>query len=164
MNNLNKENDILNENRHLNNKRIKIKRLKIGMIIAIISGTTFIALQGLIEVNYNWYFAARQRVYIDYNQELISYDEYRDRRDQLELEFYVNLWSISIFSTVAKVGMNIVFIFIIIFLLSIVLDESFNRKMRRLSLGLAGILLLFILYPIIISTFQFPLYPLYYIP
>ena len=73
---MNKENDILNENRYRNNKKIKIRRIKIGVIIAIITGTTFIALQGLISVNYNWYNAGEQRAYLDYQQGLISYDEY----------------------------------------------------------------------------------------
>jgi hypothetical protein len=150
--NINKENEILNENRYQNNKTSKIKRLRIGIILAIITGAIFISCQGFIGISYNWYNAANQRAYMDYDQGLITYEQYNDIHDQNELDLYTNLWTISIFSTLAKVVLNIVFIFIIIALLSIVLDESFNRKTRRLSLGLAGVLLLFILYPIIIAT------------
>ena len=145
---ISRENDIPTKDRYQYKKIIKIKRLKIGMILAIIAGALFITFQLLIGVNQSWYNAERQRAFMDYDQGLISYEEYFEIREQLELDFYVNLWFISIFSTIANVGVYFVFIFIIVILLSIVLDESFNRKMRRLALGLAGIILLFILYPI----------------
>lgn len=139
------------ENRFDNNQIIKIKRLKIGMILALIAGALFVTSLLLIGINQNWYTFERQRIYIDYSQGLISSEQYNDLLDQLELHFYGNIWLISIFSTIAKVGVYCVFIFIIISLLSIILDNSFNRKMRRLALGLAGIMLLFLLYPIIAS-------------
>ena len=146
-----RENDIPKD-RYQYKKTIKIKRLKIGMILAIITGSLFIACQLLVGVNQSWYNVERQKAYLDYREGLITYEEYDDIREQLELDLYINQWIISISSTIANVGLYFVFIFIIIILLSIVLDESFNRKMRRLALGLAGIFLLFILYPIFAAS------------
>ncbi|MFX0027497.1 MAG: hypothetical protein ACFE8M_13935 [Candidatus Hermodarchaeota archaeon] len=148
---ISRENDIPKD-RYYYKKAIKIKRLKIGMILAIITGALFITCQLLIGVNQSWYNAERYKAYLDYQEGLITYEEYDDIREQLELDLYVNQWIISISSTIANVGLYFVFIFIIVILLSIVLDESFNRKMRRLALGLAGIFLLFILYPIFAAT------------
>ncbi|MFX0082979.1 MAG: hypothetical protein ACFE94_14615 [Candidatus Hodarchaeota archaeon] len=145
------ENGIFNEDRFKNNRVGKVKRLKTGMIVAIIVGTLFIASQSLMLVNQNWYYAAKQRIYIDYNNGEIDYDTYYNKREQLELNFYDNLLTVSILSTIASVSTSITFIFIIICLLSIVLDESFNRKMRRLALGLAVITLFFVLYPMFLS-------------
>jgi len=160
VNNIKKENDILNEDRFQINKIIKIKRLKIGMVTAIIAGTLFIASQSFILINQNWFTAARHRLSIDYDNGIIDYDEYRERREQLELDLYTNMWTVSILSTVAKVGVYITFVFITIYLIAIVLDESFNRKTRRLALGLSGIFIIFILYPVIFT----PSPPVYYGP
>ena len=85
----------------------------------------------------------------NYYQGLITSKEYSDTRAQQDLNRYLNIWLISIFSTITKLGVYCVSIFMIIRLFSIVLDESFNRKMRRIALGLVGIILLFLLYPII---------------
>ncbi|MFX1587989.1 MAG: hypothetical protein ACFFC1_07530 [Promethearchaeota archaeon] len=148
---ISRENDIPKD-RYQYKKTIKIKRLKIGMILAIIAGALFIACQLLVGVNQSWYNVERQKAYLDYREGLITYEEFDDIREQLELDLYTNQWIISISSTIANVGLYFVFIFIIVILLSIVLDESFNRKMRRLALGLAGIFLLFILYPIFAAS------------
>ncbi len=127
------------------------------MIIAIIAGTLFIVSQSLIAVNYQEYYADYKKAEIDYDNGIIDYDEYDDRRNQLELELYKDLWVISILSTGAKVGVYVAFVFIIVFLISIVLDESFNRKMRRLALGVSGIFLLALCYPIFFAP-----NPIYY--
>ena len=152
MNNINKENDILNEDRFQINKTIKIKRLKIGMILAIIAGTLFIVGQSLMIINQYDYYADRQKAEIDYDNGIISYEEYDDIRDQLELDQYRDLYAISIFSAVAQVGVYIAFIFIIVCLISIVLEEAFKSKMRRLALGISGIFLLALCYPIFFGT------------
>jgi hypothetical protein len=146
--NINIKNDSLNEDRFQINKRIKIQRLKYGMIIAIIAGTLFIVSQSLTAVNYQEYYADYKKAEIDYDNGDITYEEYNDRRNQYELELYKDLWVISILSTGAKVGVYIAFVFIIVFLISIVLDGSFNKKMRRLALGISGIFLLALCYPI----------------
>jgi hypothetical protein len=152
---MNNEKSAINEDRFQINKIVRIKRLKIGMIIAIIMGTLFITSQCLITINYNWYSATHQRLMIDYQNGEFDYEEYDDRRDQLQLNMFTNLWSISILSSVARIGVYIVFTFIIICLLSIVLDQAFSRKMRRLALVLSGIFVLFILYPVVFFSNPF---------
>lgn len=147
-----RENDISTHERYNYNKEIKIKRLKIGMILALIIGALFILCVSLNVINQNWYNVERQKLVNDYNQGLISSDDYNDIRRQQDLDLYLNVWIISIFGSIAKAGVYCVFIFIIISLLSIVLDASFNRKMRRMALGLAGIIVLFLLYPIIATN------------
>lgn len=147
-----RENDISTHERYNHNKEIKIKRLKIGMILALIVGALFILCASLNVINQNWYDLERQRAYNDYNQGLITSDDYSEIRRQLDLNLDLNTWFISIFGSIAKVGIYGVFIFIIISLFSIVLDTSFNRKIRRIALGLAGIIVLFLLYPIIATN------------
>ena len=144
-----RENENSIKERYNYNKNVKIKRLKIGIILAIIAVALFITCESFFVINQNWYNAERQLVSNNYDDGLISSEEYNDIRRQQDLNLYLNIWLISIFSTIAKLGVYTVFIFIIINLFSIVLDESFNRKMRRIALGLVGIILLFLLYPII---------------
>ncbi|MFX0029943.1 MAG: hypothetical protein ACFE8B_12080 [Candidatus Hermodarchaeota archaeon] len=152
---INTENGFFNNDRFRDNAIKKVKRLKIGIIIAIIAGSLFIASQSLMLVNQNWYNVARQEIYIDYENGKIDYDTYDAKRDKLELNLYTNMLAISILGTIATVSVTITFIFIIISLLSIVIDDSFNRKMRRLALGLAIITLLFVLHPLFFGTSTF---------
>ena len=143
-----RENENSIKERYNYNKNVKIKRLKIGMILAIIAVALFITCESFFVINQNWYNTERQLVSNNYNDGLISSEEYNDIRRQQDLNLYLNIWLISIFSTIAKLGVYTVFIFIIINLFSIVLDESFNRKMRRIALGLAGLMVLLILFPL----------------
>ncbi|MFX1281516.1 MAG: hypothetical protein ACFFA3_19360 [Promethearchaeota archaeon] len=149
------EKSIIDEDRFRENRIVKVKRLKTGMIIAIIAGSLFIASQSLILVNQNWYSAARQRLSVKYERGIIDYSTYDLRSEELEANLYTNLFNISILSSIASISASIIFIFIIISLLSIVIDESFNRKTRRLALGLAVISLFFVLYPMFFGTNTF---------
>jgi ABC-type multidrug transport system fused ATPase/permease subunit len=144
-----RENEDSVQERYNYNKKVKIKRLKIGMILALVAGALFITCESFFAINQNWYNAEKQLVTNNYNQDLITSEEYNDIRRQQDLNRYLNIWLISIFSTISKLGVYGVSIFIIISLLSIILDESFNKKMRRISLGLAVLIVLFLLYPII---------------
>lgn len=153
------ENSIINEDRSIKNKVIKVRCLKIGMIIAIIAATLYIAVYSLTSVNQSWYNAAYQRLVTDYGNDIIDYDTYDALRDQIRLILYENLLTISIIMTVAMVIASITMVLIIISLLSIVKDESFNRKTRRLALGLAVITFLFALYPLFFKPTTFYFFP-----
>ena len=77
-----RENDISTHERYNYNKEIKIKRLKIGMILALIVGALFILCVSLNVINQNWYNVERQKLVNDYNQGLITSDDYNDIRRQ----------------------------------------------------------------------------------
>ena len=87
-----------------------------------------------------------------YRNDLINYDEYRDRGEVLLYETYLFEYYISLVSNSVKVFLNIAFILIIIGLLSITIDQLFNKKMRRISLIMAITILLFMTYSIFISN------------
>jgi hypothetical protein len=130
-------------------KKVKVKRLKIGMILVLVAGALFIICESFFVINQNWYNFQKQLVGDDYTRGLINFDHYSEILGQLDHNLYLNIFVISIFSTITKLSVYCASIFLIISLLSIVLDESFHRKMRRISLGLAVLIVLFLLYPII---------------
>lgn len=147
-NEISNENSLSNRDRDYHSRAKKIKRLRNGMILAIIFGSLFVTSQLLNTANQNWYLLESQRLSIEYGNGDLTYEEYDNLRDNTTLTMYTNQWSISIFQVVARAGVFITFIFVIIGLISIVLDESFSKKMRRLALGLAGVMVLLILFPL----------------
>jgi len=149
---MNQKNKDFKEKREMDLKKKKIRRIYIGIIIALFIGTVIGACEGSKEINRNWTTVQLQKLYMDYNNDLIDYTEYKDRREVLEYETYLFEYYISLVSNSVKVFLNIAFILIIIGLLSITIDQLFNKKMRRISLIMAITILLFMTYSIFISN------------
>ena len=149
---MNQKNKDFNEKREMNFKKKKIRRINIGIIIALLIGTAIGACEGIKEINSNWTIVQNQKLYMDYRNDLINYTEYQDRREVLEYETYLFEYRISLVNNSAKVFLNIAFILIIIGLLSITIDQLFDKKMRRISLIMAITILLIMTYSIFISN------------
>lgn len=149
---MNQKNKDFKEKREMDFKKKKIRRIYIGIIIALFIGTVIGACEGSKEINRNWTTVQLQKLYMDYNNDLIDYTEYQDRREVLEYETYLFEYRISLVSNSAKVFLNIAFILIIIGLLSITIDQLFDKKMRRISLIMAITILLIMTYSIFISN------------
>lgn len=149
---MNKKNSNFNEERFFQIHEKKIRRIKIGVILAIVAGTFIVASEAVIESSTYHMNAADLKNYLLYRDGLIDYDEYNNRRYDLMYDLFQTTFVFSIVSNSARIGLNIVFIFIIIGFLSISIDRSFNKKMRRISLILASIILLFMMASIFIPT------------
>ena len=149
---MNQKNKDFKEKREMDLKKKKIRRIYIGIIIALFIGTVIGVCEGSKEINRNWTTVQYQKLYMDYKNDLIDYTEYQDRHDVLEYETYLFEYYISLVSNSVKVFLNIAFILIIIGLLSITIDQLFNKKMRRISLIMAITILLFMTYSIFISN------------
>jgi len=147
---MNQKNKDFKEKREMDFKKKNFRRINIGIIIALFIGTVIGACEGIKEINSNWTTVQKQKLYIDYRNDLINYDEYRDRREVLDYETYLFEYRISIVSNSAKVFLNVAFILIIIGLLSVTIDQLFSKKMRRISLIMAIMILLFMTYSIFI--------------
>ena len=142
------ENNLSNRDRDYRSRAKKINHLKIGMVLAIILGTLFATSQLLISINQNWYQVENQKISNDYYNGDITSQEASNLTRQAQLTMYTNQYYLSIFQAVARAGVYLMFIFVIIALVAIVRDESFSKKMRRLALGLAGVMVLLILFPL----------------
>jgi len=149
---MNQENNNFHDNRYIDNEQKKIKRIMIGIVLAIIAGTIIVASDAVLEISAFEYNMANQKNYLDYRDGIIDYNEYNDRRYELLYDLSQTQYAISIVSNSARIGLNIIFIFIIIGFLSIAIDMSFNKKMRRISLVLACITSLSITYFIFLSV------------
>ena len=159
---MNQKNTTLNENRYLSNHERKFKRIKNGVIFIIIFAIVIIASNAVMEIQYNWTEVVIQENYIKYRNGEIIYDTYRSILENLEYDRIYFRWIISIVSNSAEVCMNIGFLILIIGFLYITIDKSFNKKMRRMSLILAGSILIFMMY----LNFEYLhiLYVTYYYP
>ena len=139
----------------------KIKYIKICVIITMIIGTVFVVSQAGADLSMADFNYSRQKLSMLYDEGSITSEEYYDRRDQLYLDVYLDLWVISNISFYAKIGLNIAFIFVIIGFLSITVDRNFNNKTRRISLIIACVFIIFGLYSIFIPSPTLTLYPYY---
>lgn len=142
----------LDEKRYHKRPEKKIKRLKIGIIIAICIGIVLLASEAFREITHNLIAYQRQQVYLDYQNGLIDYNEYRDKGNELDLKVYENELFTSMASNTAKICLNISFVFIIASILSISFDGFFDKKFRRLSLIIAFAVLLFMMYLIFFTS------------
>lgn len=158
---LTQNNKELYERRHLSSPVKKIKHLKIGFIIAIVIGTIFIAIKAFEEISIDLINYQMQQNRVDFDNNLINYDEYDERRNYLNLKRSEVEFMASMASNTAKISLNIAFAFIMVSLLSISFDEFFDKKIRRLSLIITIVLLLFVMYSIFIPT-QILFSPYYY--
>lgn len=149
---MNKNNSDFNEDRFIKNHEKKFTLIKVSVIIAIITGTLIAATEGILVSSTQRMNAADLANYILYRDGEIDYEEYNDRRYDLMYNLYQTTFLLSIVTNIARIGLNIAFIFVIIGLLSISSNRSFNKKMRRISLALASIILLIMMASIFIPT------------
>ena len=143
---MNQKNTVPNENRYLNKYEKNLKRIKNGVILVIIFAIVIMASYAVMEIQYNWVDLVKQENYIKYRNEEITSDTYNSILRNLDYERYYLRWIISIVSNLAEVGMNIGFLITILGFFYFAINKSFNKKMRRISLILAGIMLVFITY------------------
>jgi len=129
-----------------------IKRLKKGIIVAIIFGSIFMISEAVIVIHLNWTNIAYQDAQKMADEDRITYSELDDIENQLEYVHYYVEYVCSIVSTLAHIGLNIAFIFIIIGFLSITIDKSIDKKMQRICLILAGFALFFLMFIIFMSV------------
>ena len=140
---MNQENTVPNENRYLNKYEKNIKRIKNGIILVIIFAIVIGASYALIEIQFNWTAVTMQNNYIRYRNDEITSDTYYSIERNLEYDRFYFRWLISIVSNLAEVGMNIGFLIVILGFFYFAIDKSYNKKMRRMSLILAGVILVF---------------------
>ncbi|HEA70596.1 hypothetical protein LCGC14_0590400 [marine sediment metagenome] len=140
----------------------KIRHIKISVIVTMIIGTVVVVSQAGIGLSYSNYSFSLQSLMKAYDDEKISNEEYRDRIDALEYQFYLEMWVISNVDFYAKIGLNVAFIFVIIGFLSVSFDNLFPKKTRRISLIIACVFLIFGLYSIFIPAPTIAL-PYYYL-
>ncbi len=143
---MNQKNIIQNEDRYLDNYQKKIRRIKTGVIIVIIIVSIIIAAEAISDIHFSGIDLVIQEYYKRYQEGAINSDTYYSIKRNLEFEQDFFRWINLIVTNAAKVAMNIGFLFIILGFLSITIDRSFNKKMRRISLILTGIIFIFMMY------------------
>ena len=143
---MSQRNNNIGEDREVKSFGEKIQRIKKGVIITFIFAGIIVASNAAIDIQYYGAEVAIERAYRRYQDGEIDYDTYYSIRDDLEFD---QLYFRSIFSVVtgfAEVVINIGFLTIILGFLSITVDKSLPRKMRRISLILSTVLFLGVLY------------------
>ena len=136
----------INEDRYLEIYNKKIKQIKTGVIIVIIFVIVVVAAETINDIYHNWIDLVIQRYYLYYQEGIISSDSYYTFKEQLEFNQDFIQWISLIIANFAKILLNIGFLLIIVGFLSITTDRSFNKKLRRVSLILAVVLFIFMLY------------------
>ena len=150
---MNQKSNELYKKRHYRNPEKKIKHVKIGVIIAFIFGISFIAVEAYRGISQNLINYQLQQDRLDFENGIITYLEYDNRRQELQLSMFEIELMASMASSTINISISIVFAFIIVSVLSISFDDSFDKKMRRLSLITGCIIFIFIMYLLFFSPF-----------
>jgi hypothetical protein len=130
----------------------KIRRIKISVLLVMIVGTVIIGSQaGVLFINQKYIFTL-EMLRRAQNEGTMSYQEYSIRRDALEYQLDLEEWVISNIIFYSTIGLNIAFVFVVAGFMSISFDNVFNRRTRRISLIIACVFIIFVLYSIFIPT------------
>ena len=135
---MNQKTNDMDDNRYFSDYRKAFKRIKKGVIIAFIFASVIITAEVISKIHYDWIEIIIQKHNIRYEEGIISYDTYSSLRRNLRFEQDFLSWISLIVTDSAKVAINIGFLLIILGLLSIPINRSLTKKMRRLGLILAG--------------------------
>ncbi|MFX0012938.1 MAG: hypothetical protein ACFE9R_21690 [Candidatus Hermodarchaeota archaeon] len=158
----------INENRYLEIYNKKIRQIKTGVIIVIIFVIVVVTAETINEIYHNWIDLVIQKYYLSYQEGVISSDSYYSLKKSLEFKQDCFQWISLIITDLGKILLNIGFLLIIVGFLTITTDRSFNKRLRRISLILAVVLFIFVLYFVfeilfkdveVITYYYPPIYP-----
>jgi Na+/proline symporter len=154
----------IKENRYLEIYNKKIRQIKTGVIIVIMFVIVVVAAETINEIYHNWIDLVIQKYYLSYQEGAISSDSYYSLKESLEFKQDFFQWISLIIAGLGKILLNIGFLLIIVGFLSITTDRSFNKRLRRISLILAVVLLIFVLYLVFEILFKEVQVITYYYP
>ncbi|GAH33414.1 unnamed protein product [marine sediment metagenome] len=123
-----------------------------GLLVAILFGLMMMISRSISQNSSSWYNLANQENEMDYWDGDYGYNDYIQRREEIEQTYYWMQWQDVIFVNIARVGVNISMFFILIGFLSFAVNDKIDEKTRRIFLILAGLILFVIMFTTLFSS------------
>jgi hypothetical protein len=130
----------------LMDKRKAMKFIIYGLIAAILFGLIMMISRSIAQNASSWASLATQDNNISYWNGLYGYNDYiRIQQEIYRIQYWMGFQDV-IFMNVARVGINIALVFILIGFLSFAVAENIDDRTRRIYLIISGMILLLIMF------------------
>ena len=136
----------------LDNKEKAMKFLIYGLLTAIIFGTILMISKTIAGYAGTWQALDNQQNEMNYMQGLYGYNDYIERLERTALYTYWMQYQVVIVGNIARIGVNIGLIFIMVAFVSFALNDKLDERMRRISLTLAGVVLFVVMFTTFFSN------------
>lgn len=125
-----------------------------GLLVAILFGLMMMISRSIDQNSYSWYVLENQENEMSYWDGVYGYNDYIQRREEIEQTYYWMQWQDVIFVNIARVGVNVSMFFILIGFLSFAVNDKIDEKTRRIFLILAGLILFVIMFTTLFSSIE----------
>ncbi len=136
----------------LMDKRKAMKFIVYGLIAAILFGLIMMISRSISDNASSWAAIADQENYINYWSGLYGYNDYIQNQENIDrIQYWMGFQDV-IFMNIARVGINIALVFILIGFLSFAVTENLDERTRRIYLIISGMILLLIMFTTLFSS------------
>lgn len=136
----------------LMDKRKAMKFIVYGLIAAILFGLIMMISRSIADNASSWAAIADQENYINYWSGLYGYNDYIQNQENIDrIQYWMGFQDV-IFMNIARVGINIALVFILIGFLSFAVTENIDERTRRIYLIISGMILLLIMFTTLFSS------------
>jgi len=127
-------------------KRKAVKFIIYGLLVAILFGLMMMISRSIAQNASQWLNLANYENEMNYSNGAYGYAEYIQRGQQILQTYYWMTFQDAIFMNIARVGVNIALVFILIGFLSLGVAENIDERTRRIYLIIAGLILFVIMF------------------
>jgi hypothetical protein len=123
-----------------------------GIFIAILFGLMLMISQSVAANAAQWEALADDENYFNYINGLYGYNDYIVRQEEIDR---IGLWmryQDVIFMNIARVGVNIGLVFVLIGFLSFAVNDKIDEHTRRIALIIAGLILFIMMFTTLFSS------------
>lgn len=123
-----------------------------GLLIGILFGLMMMVSRSIATNAGDWADVADQENNIAYWNGLYGYNDYIERQEEIErIQYWMEFQDV-IFMNIARVGVNIGLVFVLIGFLSFAVNEKIDEHTRRIALIIAGLVLFLMLFTTFFSS------------
>ncbi|MFX1413912.1 MAG: hypothetical protein ACFFA2_08725 [Promethearchaeota archaeon] len=134
------------DNIPLLDKRKAMKFIIYGLIAAILFGLIMMISRSIAQNASSWEALANQENDISYWNGEYGYNDYLHRQEEIDRIRYWMEFQDLIFVNIARVGVNIALVFMLIGFLSLGVSENIDERARRIYLIISGLILFVIMF------------------
>ncbi len=123
-----------------------------GLIIAILFGLMMMISRSIADNAGQWAALLNQENNISYWNGVYGYNDYIERQQEILRIQYWMAYQDVIFMNIARVGVNVGLIFVLIGFLSFAINDKIDENTRKISLIIAGLVLFIMMFTTLFSS------------
>jgi hypothetical protein len=136
----------------LMDKKKATKYIVYGLVAAVLFGLIMMISRSIAQNASTWESLENQRNEINYWNGKYGFNDYIKRQEEIDEIRYWMEWQDVIFMNIARIGVNISMIFILIGFLSFALNDKLDERTRRISLVISALVLFVLMFTTFFSA------------